>query len=90
MEAATFYIILGLVNAVIIGAVGMLFKDLGRKVNELELKATKIVPEPDVRTLVDDKLAVLQVQTAEIKDAIKEIKIKLDKIINAKLYQTTS
>lgn len=76
------YLIIQIATGVLISIIGFFMKNLYSRLDTLESRSRAAIDEMKVRQIIEDKLAILAVQTSDIKEDVKEIKAKIDYIIN--------
>lgn len=85
MDVMTMQGVLLVINVILtisIGIVGYVFKSFISRVETLERNMLNVLSEDRVRQLLDDKLEVIHSKQSELKSDIRDIKTKLDQIIN--------
>jgi len=85
MEFVSMQAIILIINVFLtlaIAVVGYVFKTFISRVEILERRMEYIPSEARVRQLLEDKLEVIHSRQEELKSDIKDIKAKLDQIIN--------
>lgn len=79
---------LEILTPIIFGAIasvlGFFIKSLYARLESLEGRSREAIDEMKVRQIIEDKLAILSIQTSDIKEDVREIKIKIDKLLDAK------